>query len=223
MKIKPIIVAIAMLIVGAGQSSAFDLKSLLNAAKDTTNSSSSSSIESIIGGIANSLFSSDKIDINTLVGDWKYKAPAVKLRSDNILKSAGGAAATGVIENKLKPYYKKAGIEKMTLSFAADSTFSMTISGITLSGKVTTVTDKNSDANFVLQFMAFKMVNIGSYNTYVTKNADSSLDITFDISKLISMLQTIAKYTKNQTLSTASTLLSSYDGVCAGFKVVKTK
>ncbi|MDE5836948.1 MAG: DUF4923 family protein, partial [Paramuribaculum sp.] len=61
-------------------------------------------------GMLGSLLSSDKITVKSLTGTWKYSAPAVTFKSSNLLKKAGGAAASSAIESKLSPYYSKAGL-----------------------------------------------------------------------------------------------------------------
>lgn len=222
MKRIKIIAVIAAIIFGASSHAmAFDLKSVLKNAAQNAGSSSDSTKKSGLGSLVGNLLSSDKIDVNSLVGEWKYDSPSVKFISDNLLQKAGGAAATSVIEGKLAPYYKTAGIQSMKLTVNADSTFVMNVRGISLNGTIATVTDPESQANFVFNFKAVKKISIGSLNTYVTKSATNQLDITFDVTKLIGLLQKISSISGSKTLGTASSLLSSYDGVCAGFRVSK--
>jgi hypothetical protein len=50
----------------------------------------------------------------------------------------------------------------------------------------------------------------------------SNLSVMFDVSKLQSLLSTMSSVTGNSTLSTVTSLLNSYDGICAGFKLKKS-
>ncbi|MDE7472029.1 MAG: DUF4923 family protein, partial [Muribaculaceae bacterium] len=141
-----IFVAVAALSVF--NSSAFDLKGALqglsNSGKNSSEQSGSDGLGSLIGGIANLLGKTD-VTIADLEGTWDYSKPAVAFQSDNLLKKAGGAAAAGVIEDKLAPYYEKAGLTSMKLTIAADSTFTMKLKMTSLKGTLA----KDDDGNFV--------------------------------------------------------------------------
>ncbi|MBS7374566.1 MAG: DUF4923 family protein, partial [Muribaculaceae bacterium] len=56
-----------------------------------------------------------------------------------------------------------------------------------------------------------------SVTAYVSKG--TQLSLTFDISKLSNIISAAAKYTSNRTVSTVSSLLSSYKGIYCGFKL----
>ncbi len=198
---------------------AFDLKDLVGKVTEKAGSSSSSAVTDIIGN----LISSDKITVNDLVGQYSYSKPAVAFKSDNLLKKAGGTAISSTVESKLAPYYKTAGLDKMTFIVNADSTFSMKVRGITFSGEIQQSTDKNSQANFVLKFKAIKKISLGSLNTYVVKGADKHLQLTFDITKLVTLLQKVGGITGSSSLKTVTSLLQSYDGICAGFNLAPVK
>lgn len=195
---------------------AFDLKDLVG--KVAEKAGSSSAVTDVIGN----LISSDKITVNDLVGNYSYSKPAVAFKSANLLKKAGGTAISATVENKLAPYYKTAGIDKMTFVVNADSTFSMKVRGITFSGEIQQSTDNNSQANFVLKFKAIKKISLGSLNTYVVKNADKHIELTFDVTKLVTLLQKVGGITGSSSIKTVTSILQSYDGICAGFNLAPT-
>ena len=56
---------------------------------------------------------------------------------------------------------------------------------------------------------------------YISK-AGNTVDITFDVSKLIVLVDKIATFSGNSTLTGISKLLNSYDGLCAGFTLRKS-
>lgn len=195
---------------------AFDLKDLLKGSSQTSSSTDSSSTASTIGNLLGHLLSNDNIETNQLVGTWNYSAPAVSFQSENFLQKAGGAAAATSIEEKLAPYYKIAGIEAMSLTIEADSTFTMKLKRGTLTGDIT----KSDDGNFIFNFKVAKKVKIGKMTTYITL-AGNAMNIMFDVSKLATLLSKVGSISGNSTVKGVSSLLNSYDGICAGFKVTK--
>lgn len=210
-----------MLLAGLmASASELDIKDVLNGVKNGGNGSSTTEK---LAGLAGALLSSDKISIESLHGSWAYKAPAVTFKSDNLLKKAGGAAVSETIEGKLASYYSKLGFTQMTLVVNEDNTFEMKIKKMTLKGTITEVTDKNSKANFVFSFKAAGKVSIGKLDTYVQKSALGTLSIMFDVSKLISLVEKVSTLTNLSSAKTLSSALSSYDGMCAGFEMSKTK
>jgi len=199
--------------------SAFDLKGALKAAaanagtSNDSTSTSGSGLGGLFGSIGNILGITD-VSIADLEGTWSYNKPSVAFKSENLLKKAGGEAAASVIEGKLAPYYQKAGITAMKLTVKADSTFTMTIKRTSLNGTLT----KNDNGDFVFNFKALGKVNIGHATSVITKSGNN-IDVTFDASKLISLVSKIAAISGNSTIKTASSLLNSYDGLNAGFQL----
>ncbi|MBQ7852749.1 MAG: DUF4923 family protein [Muribaculaceae bacterium] len=185
-------------------------------------SSSSSGLSSILGSLGSigdviqNVISTDNIDVTDLVGTWTYSAPAVAFKSDNLLQKAGGAAAASTIEKKLANYYRYARIQSMTLTVKEDSTFTMSFNKLKLSGDIS----KDAKGNFFFNYKVAGKINIGSVQTYVTKSGDT-LNVMYDISKLVTLLQKVSTYTQNSTISAVTSLLSSYDGITAGFKLKK--
>lgn len=189
---------IALLSTFSGK--AFDLKSVLQTA----------------GDVAGNLLGKTDVTIADLEGTWNYSKPAVAFKSDNLLKKAGGSAAASVIEEKMAPYYEKAGITSMKLTIQNDSTFTMKMNKATLKGKL----EKDTDGNFVFNFQALGKVNIGHITSVITKSGNN-IDVTFDASKLVTLVSKIATLSGNSTIKTVSTLLNSYDGMNAGFQLTK--
>ena len=162
-----------------------------------------------------------KVAIDDMKGTWSYSAPAVTFKSDNLLKKAGGAAASAVVENKLKPVYKTTGFDHMVFTVNADSTFSMKVKLLTLKGNITTDVPKGSTANFMFKFKVAGKMSIGKMEAYVTKSGNK-LTLTFDVTKLMTLLTKAGSLTGSSSLKTLSTLLNSYDGMCAGFDLNKS-
>ncbi len=191
-----------------------------SATSTDTTSSSSSGLGSLlgslgsIGSVIQNVISTDDIALKDIVGTWAYSSPAVAFKSDNLLKKAGGAAAATSIEEKLATYYKYARVQSMKLQINEDSTFTMSFNRLNLSGDFT----RDADGNYLFNYKVAGSINIGTIKTYMTKSGDT-LNVMYDVSKLVAILQKVGSYTKNSTINTVSSLLSSYEGITAGFKL----
>lgn len=201
--------------VCTASASTFDIKDLLNKGKDVLGNNAD-----VVGSIADGLLSTDKITVADLDGTWHSQGPAVVFKSDNVLKKAGGAAATATIEQKLQPIYNKLGLQNATLTVTgADGKFTLQMGKMKLSGTIEPAPE-GSEANFVCKFKAAGKVGMGSVETYVTKSV-SGVNVMFDATNLIKIVKLAGTISKNTTVQTATKLLESYDGICAGFKLSK--
>lgn len=182
-------------------------------------SASKGSIGDILSGVAGALgLGNSQAGIEQLAGTWTYSAPAVSFKSDNFLLKAGGAAAATTVEKKLEPYYKTAGLTSLTVTINNDSTFTFKGRRATLNGTI----DRNGDnGTYVFHFKAFNKVNIGSMEAFIQLAGDN-MELTFDISKLMTLIQRISAMTNNSTLKGASALLEQYDGMTAGFDLKRS-
>jgi len=149
-----------------------------------------------------------------LVGDYKYSAPAVSLQSDNALQKLGGSAATGVIVDKLAPYYQKAGLTSMTATFREDGTCEFKVKKATVTGTY----ERNESGDFTFNFKAVKKIPLGKMNAHVEK-IGKKLTLTFDASKLIKLVNAVASVSGQSSLQAAAKMLNSYDGLYAGFEL----
>ncbi|MBR5898089.1 MAG: DUF4923 family protein [Muribaculaceae bacterium] len=193
-----------------------------NESSSSNNSSSSSSglsnILGALGGVVENLISTDNIEISSLAGTWKYAAPAVAFKSDDLLKKAGGAAVASQVEAKLENYYKYLRLQSMQLTIDQAGAFTMAFNKIALSGNIT----KDEEGNLLFNFTVAGQINIGTVKTYVTKSGDT-LNVMFDVSKLMTILEKVGSYVGNSTISSITSLLSTYDGITAGFKLTRVQ
>ena len=81
-------------------------------------------VSNVIGGDAGSvvdnILKTDNLEVKDLEGTWKSSGPSVSFKSENVLEKAGGVAAATTIENKLAPYYSKAGLENVVFTFTKE-------------------------------------------------------------------------------------------------------
>lgn len=224
-----LIAASLLLSVCAPASQAQDLKDILSGlskksdtGKDSGKSGKSigdKSIGDMLSGLGNALgISSGKIEIKDLAGEWEYVAPAVTFKSDNFLLKAGGAAAATQVENKLEPYYKAAGINSLKITINEDSTFTFRQRITSVSG---TLSKNPETGNYVFTFKALKRIKIGEMEGFIVKNGDR-MNLTFDVSKLMTLMEKVSKFTKSSSISTMTKLLNQYDGITAGYQLKRT-
>lgn len=180
----------------------------------------SGAIGGTAGGILEGVLSTDKVSPDDLTGKWKYAAPAVAFKTDDLLKKAGGAAASTAIEEKLAGYYKTAGFDNMTLEVDKDHKFTMKLKRLSLKGEILEPTSTEGITNLVFAFRILG-VNALKMDAYVTKLGSNQTKITFDISKLIKLIQTVGSLTGNASINSMASLLDQYDGLTAGFELKK--
>lgn len=203
-----------MVLLATNYTEAKDIKSLLNKVASGKSTDDNKNVLETIGSAISNFTANSDFAIEDLCGTWVYVSPAVCFKSDNDLQNIGGAAAATSIENKLAPYYAKAGIDGLTLTVDDENKFTMKLKRGTLTG----VLVKTEDGNLEFDFNAFNKINLGKITAHTVKSFDS-LSITFDISKLISIVNTISSMSGNSSLKTVSSLLSSYENIYAGFKL----
>ncbi len=184
--------------------------------KKDTSTKKSGGLGDLLSGVANALGAGSKtLTVEKLAGTWSYVSPAVSFKSDNLLLKAGGAAAASQVENKLAPYYRTAGLNNLVITINNDSTFTFKARRATLNGTI----EKNAQTgNFMFKFKALKKINIGSMEAFIVMNGDK-MDLTFDVSKLMTILERAGSLTNNSTIKTVSAMLNQYDGMTAGFSL----
>lgn len=188
---------------------------------DSTSDTKGSGLGDILGGVAGALgLGNTPLTADALEGTWKYAAPAVSFKSDNLLLKAGGAAAAKTVEDKLLPYYKAAGLTNLVMTFVADSTFTMKARLVTISGTVE-FPEKGGD-NLTFNFKALGKINVGTMIAYAKLSSKDNLELTFDVSKLMTIIEKVGTLTNNSTIKGASAILEQYDGITAGFDLKKS-
>lgn len=210
MKIKHIRVLLmlaAMIISCSNMANAQSLKDLLGKLGGSGDTSET------IGNLLEGVFSSSNLSVRDLKGNWLATGPAVAFQGDNFLKQAGGKAAGAAIETKLKPYYQKYGLTGATLTIDNSGNFQLKIKKLTLKGTVTQGSEKGI---FEFKFNAAGKISLGKVKTYVQKTS-STMDVMFDATKLMAIIDAVAKYSNISAAKTLSSLLNSYDGLCVGF------
>lgn len=212
-----IILSIVAIFTSSFSASALDIKDLIG---KYMSGSDSSSVTDAFSGILGDVLSTNKLTVQQLEGTWSYSAPAVTFISDNLLEKAGGAAAAETVEGKLEPIYKLTKLNQLKFTVDSQSNFTIGVGKIKLSGTIVASADENATANFILKFKSLGKSTM-DVNAYVTKSIDSSMTLTFDITKLIAIMQEVSKIAKSSSVTTIVNALASFDGICAGFELIK--
>mgnify|MGYP003827727849 CR=1 FL=1 len=187
------------------------LNKLKNAAeKEVSNNTSGTSVTNVLSSV---IGSSSTIAEKDLVGTWKYNGSDCAFQSEDLLAKAGGEVAAGNIESKLNTAFSKVNVKASNtmFTFNNDKTFSGKLMGKDISGTYT-LDSKNSKINFKGALF--------TSTCYVSKTG-SNLSLLFDSSKLLSVLQTVGKFSSNSYLTTISSLSKNYKGVKLGFQMKK--
>ena len=201
-----ILVLCGLCLFGSSAHAQFSLGDLFN----------SSTVEKVVSTITNK---DATLTVADLAGTWRYSAPACKFESDDLLKSAGGEVVASTLKDKLATYYEKAGITSSRVSFSfADTTMVLNYGSAKLNGYI--VKDEPS-GKFVVTFTL-----VGGHIPVMVMDADitksgNTMEILFNVDKLVDVLVSISSKTQSSTLQTISNLLSEYDGVLMGFELTK--
>ena len=191
----------------AGQTaSAQSLKDILNKVKD--NSTVSDIVEKVTG-----------IDISKgdIKGTWNYTGSAVKLESEDLMKSAAAGVAATQVEKKLDEYLAKAGLQGGAFSFTfnEDNTFTTTVKGKKFNG---TYTFSDEEDSINLKYGK----NLGSTGITATAQLNNTtLELLFQADKLLTLIEKLTAASSNTTLKTISTLAGQYDGMKIGLEMQK--
>lgn len=168
---------------------------------------------STIGNVLGSVLGIDKLSQKNLVGTWKYKGPGCAFTSDNALAKAGGEVAAAQVKEKLASQYSKLGFTSSNtyITFNSDGTYSAKIDGKSLSGKYT----------FDESTMQLKLSGlILNFTAYAKRNTDG-IGILFESKKILTLIQTLASMSSNETVNVIGDISKNYDGVRIGFDLTK--
>lgn len=203
--LKSIIIASALCLAG-NIASAQSLKDLLG--KAANNSTVSDIVEKVTG------VNLSKGDIK---GTWNYTGSAVKLESEDIMKTAAAGVAATQIEKKLDEYLEKAGLKTGTFSFTfnEDNTFFTTVKGKNFNGTYTLSEDGKT-----LNLKYGKTLNSTGITATAQINA-STFELLFKADKLLDLIGKLTAASSNTTIKTLGTLAGQYDGMKIGLELQK--
>lgn len=166
-----------------------------------------------ISNVITSVIGAQKVTADNLIGSWRYSGPGCAFTSEKLLAQAGGEVVAAEIKTKIQPYYQQIGVnsQNTTITFNQDGTFSASLRGTNMNGKWTF---DQSTCKVTLNGM---LLNI---NCYAKRNANG-IALLFEAKKLLTVLQTMAAMSGNQSIQSVGEISKSYDGVRLGFDYTK--
>lgn len=189
------------------------------------NTASAQTLKDVLGKVANNSTVNEIVEkvtgVNLSKGDikgtWNYTGSAVKLESEDLVKTAASGVAATQVEKKLDEYLAKAGLKSGTFSFTfnEDNTFYTTVKGKNFNGTYTLSEDGKT-----INLKYGK--TLGS--TGITANAQinaSTFELLFKADKLLDLIGKLTSATSNSTLKTIGTLAGQYDGMKIGLELQK--
>lgn len=181
--------------------------------QDTSSESGSSTTSNILSGLTTIFQNSKVATADKIVGTWVYEEPAVVFESSNVLKKAGGSLVSSAIEKQLSSTLSKYGITpgKMKMTFSKDGTFTQVLSKKTVKG------------TYTIDGKSVKLTYTGGVQQLLgtTQLDGNSLLIVMDASKLLKFASVLGSLSKNSMLNSATSLLSSMDGMECGVRLAK--
>lgn len=189
------------------------------------NATYAQSLKDILGKAANNSTVSDIVEkvtgVNLSKGDikgtWNYTGSAVKLESEDLVKSAAAGVAATQVEKKLDEYLAKAGLKTGTFSFTfnEDNTFATTVKGKSFNGTYTL-----SEDGTTINLKYGK--SLGSTGITATAQINAStFELLFKADKFLDLIGKLTANTNNTTLKTIGTLAGQYDGMKIGLELQK--
>ena len=168
-------------------------------------------VENLINGV----IGSSNIEVRDLEGVWLYKNPAIQFESEEILQKTGGVAMATAIEKRIAPYYQKAKLNEVKLTVTADGEFTLAFHKGQFKGTLT----KGEDGIFLFNFNALGKLKPFVMKAYIKKG--TTIEMTFDASKMLDLMNKIAQMSKSKTAKNAVSLLKGYKGLYAGFEMTR--
>lgn len=205
-KIISIAAVSVMALALCGTSDAQSLKDLLN--KVTTNDKVTDIVESLTGM---------SITPKDITGSWDYSGAAVKLESEDIVKSAAASVAATQVEKKMDEYLQKVGVKAgmFGFTFNEDQSFCTTFKGKEFAGNYTLSEDGKT-----LTLTYGKLLNSHAINANVNIKTNS-IELLFKADKILELIGKLSATSNNATLKTVSSLAGQYDGMKIGMEMSK--
>ena len=166
-----------------------------------------------LGNVIISVIGAQKVTAQDLIGAWTYSGPGCAFTSENLLAKAGGEVAATRIKEKALPYYQQIGItsQNTAITFKQDGTYTANFRGTPMSGKWTY---DEASSKVTLQSLLLTI------NCYAKRNY-TGIGLLFESSKLLTIQQTMAALSGNQTVQAVGDISKSYDGLRLGFDFTK--
>lgn len=172
-----------------------------------------------VADTAQNALATTKFEEKDMVGTWEYVSPAVSFQGEGTMQKLGGAAASTALEDKLAPYYKTLGLNKIKLIVKEDFTFELYYRAIKLTGNI----EKSEDGSLLMfNFTAFNDTYIGTLLCMATKIGNQA-NFTFDSNKLLDIIKKVGSLSNNSSVKALGDIINQYDGLYIGARFKRNK
>lgn len=172
-------------------------------------------LKDILTGVVKNVVGDKTTTANSIVGTWKYVAPACQFKGENLLTNIGGDTAGSEVEKKIEPLYQKAGLNTIEYTFNEDKTCSYIVKGKKVEGTY----EFDPEAKTI----TIKGGKLGVKVTAQVVTLGSNMSFLFDADKLLSVVKTITGVaSKFSTQASAlNKLTEKFNGLLVGFELQK--
>lgn len=153
----------------------------------------------------------------SIAGTWVYSGADVEFSSDNVLSNLGGKVASSKIESTINSALTKYGISpsKLSLTFAADSTYTCSYDKRSMKGSYLYSKDK----------LTLRPTTLSGKGITTDASSGNTLKITCNADKVLTLAQMlggqVASKSSNTTIALISKLAKNYKGMKVGLKFKK--
>ena len=211
------LIAVAILMMTFSASAQSGLSSILSKIGKITgeNTSSESTVGSIVTNITDLLSGKSTLSPQTIAGTWNYTGSAISFKSDNnVLADLAGSAAKKTLENKLDGYLQRVGITQglFGFTFNEDGTMAMQYGSKNFTGTW------ELDADNAIIHM--NLGRLFKFKGYIAVKGNN-MELLFDVTTMMKIVKSVTSVYKSSTLTTINELLNQYDRMYAGFNLQK--
>lgn len=149
-----------------------------------------------------------------ITGTWVYEGVDVEFQTKDLLKKAGGSIAASRMEKSINEQLNKLGFKPglTVLKFEEDGTFTNTTSGKTLRGTYTM--DKKAET-ITMNYLGHIPM------TATLSGTTTKLSLLFPADGFLSIFTFLGSKSGIPVLGSISSMLSSFDGMMVGMKLLK--
>lgn len=154
----------------------------------------------------------------SLLGTWRYSAPAVVFTGDDIIAKLGGSVASSTIKEQMSAYYTKAGVtpQTCTVQFRRNGKFVAKASQHEIEGRYS----YNASSGALSVTATLDDLGTRTFIGKVTGNGDA-ISITFESSKVVSIAREIPSVSNDSRMMSLIGMVEQYKGLYLGAELAK--
>lgn len=154
----------------------------------------------------------------SLVGEWRYSAPAVVFTGDDIVAKLGSSVAGSTIKDQMNAYYTKAGVtpQTCTVQFRRNGKFIAKADKREIEGRYS----YNASSGALSVTVALDELGTRTFIGKAT-GGENAVSITFEASKVVGIAREIPSVSGDSRMMSLIGLIEQYKGLYLGAELVK--